>query len=207
MLRTGRRRYSRAGLYPQFNFMKQKAKQPLVKAVDLFAGAGGMSLGAHLAGISVHVAVENDPHAAKTYSKNHTNTKLLNSDIREITPDKSWPTSGTRILFGGPPCQGYSTSNQVTRSGKNPANWLFREFFRIAKEWNPTILILENVKGILETDSKRFIDRILVEFQINGYHATGVRPPIHVKTRHSRFARNKVALGILHCRFCMHRAS
>lgn len=53
--------------------------------VDLFAGAGGLSLGAEMAGISVKVAVENDIYAAQTYQANHPNTVVVTKDIQEIT--------------------------------------------------------------------------------------------------------------------------
>ena len=53
-------------------------------AIDLFAGAGGMSLGAQLAGIDVVLAVEADPYAAKTYAANHANTTVFNDDVRRL---------------------------------------------------------------------------------------------------------------------------
>ena len=49
--------------------------------IDLFSGAGGLSLGAEMAGIDVRIAVESDPFAAKTYKLNHPKTVVLNKDI------------------------------------------------------------------------------------------------------------------------------
>src|SRR5690606_24892148 len=99
------------------------------EAIDLFSGAGGMSLGAVNAGLTVSCAVELDVHAAATYQLNHPQTRLLREDIRRIDTLKHC-VGHPRILFGGPPCQGYSTSNQRTRKIDNPKNWLFAEAIR-----------------------------------------------------------------------------
>ena len=128
--------------------------------VDLFAGAGGLSLGAVQAGIDVRLAVEADPHAVMTYQRNHPKTRVLAYDIRNLQA-RDLPKDGTgKILFGGPPCQGFSTSNQRTRKADNPSNWLFQEFMRVVKLWQPDWVVLENVKGLVETADGIFIDHI-----------------------------------------------
>lgn len=119
--------------------------------VDLFAGAGGLSLGARLAGVEVKLAIESDIFAAETYSYNHPSTRVLVKDVRSIHPLDSVSTRKDMILFGGPPCQGFSTSNQKTRNLENPNNWLFREFLRVASLIKPAWIVFENVTGILET--------------------------------------------------------
>ena len=85
-----------------------------MQAIDLFSGAGGMSLGAEACGVRVRYAVENDRDAAATFELNHPSTKLLKRDVRRL---RASDFSGLNprepaILFGGPPCQGFSTSNQ-----------------------------------------------------------------------------------------------
>ncbi len=124
--------------------------------IDLFSGAGGMSLGAIQAGIDVVVAVESDPHAVCTYSKNHPDTKVYSNDIRRLTARKlksmvETPT-GT-VVFGGPPCQGFSYSNLRTRLPDNPENWLFLEFIRIVRSIRPDWVVFENVRGIMNKKS------------------------------------------------------
>jgi len=99
--------------------------------VDLFCGAGGMSLGAKLAGVRVTLAVEADPHAATTYALNHPEVRLIRGDIRAVNAIPPAPAGEETILFGGPPCQGFSTSNQRTRSRNNRSNWMFQEFLRL----------------------------------------------------------------------------
>lgn len=138
--------------------------------VDLFAGAGGMSLGAEMAGINVKYAVEKDVSAAKTYALNHPNTNVYNGDIADVHKIPVKASKGeTTILFGGPPCQGFSSSNRRTRTSENPGNWLFKEFVRIAQLWSPDWIVLENVKGIEELDKGGFINSVLRSFRGLGY--------------------------------------
>ena len=128
--------------------------------VDLF-GAGGLSLGAVQAGIDVRLAVESDPHAAETYSANHPATTVFRQDIQRLHRAALPIGDAPRILFGGPPCQGFSTSNQRTRTVSNPNNWLFQEFVRIARLWGPEWVVLENVRGLTETGDGIFLTSIL----------------------------------------------
>lgn len=150
------------------------AAEKKVIGIDLFSGAGGMSVGATAAGIEVKIAVEIDKHAAFTYQANHPNSKMLNDDVRRISL-KDFPKAAKneiKILFGGPPCQGFSTSNQKTRNKENSNNWLFQEYLRITKEQRPDWLIVENVKGILETEGGFFFETILNDLNKSGYKTT-----------------------------------
>lgn len=139
--------------------------------IDLFSGAGGMSIGAISAGISVKVAVEFDKFAALTYQANHPYTKLINEDIRKVHINGLCKSKKNeiKILFGGPPCQGFSTSNQKTRNRKNRINWLFTEYLRLTKEQNPDWVIVENVKGIIDTENGFFFDAINANLNKLGY--------------------------------------
>lgn len=137
--------------------------------VDLFAGAGGMSLGAQMAGVSVQYAIEQDAFAAKTYNYNHPTTILIEDDIRNVPVFKIDNSRQEIILFGGPPCQGFSTSNQKTRSRENPSNWLYQEFIRFAKGIMPEWIVFENVRGIAETEKGFFVNTILNQLENLGY--------------------------------------
>lgn len=137
--------------------------------VDLFAGAGGLSLGAKMAGIDVQIAVEKDVYAAKTYKLNHPHTNVIINDIKNIDEIPLEKRNNVTILFGGPPCQGFSTSNQKTRNKDNPQNWLFKEFIRIADSLRPDWIMFENVRGIVETDRGYFADLISSEIGKLGY--------------------------------------
>ena len=131
--------------------------------IDLFSGAGGMSLGARRAGLTVGLAVENDPIAARTYRSNHSDTKLLTCDIRKVDHRHlaPWLRFARRlIVFAGPPCQGFSWSNSRTRNASNPTNWLFEESVRIIKILKPEWIVFENVRGIVDTCRGLFLRTI-----------------------------------------------
>lgn len=132
-----------------------------------------MSHGARAAGVDVQIVVEADRNAAKTYHLNHTPSVLLHEgDIRDFKYTPLKRTCEPLVVFGGPPCQGFSTSNQRTRSVNNEQNWLFREFFRVIEMYSPDWVIFENVKGIFETDSGRFVNRVKECFDEMGYNCS-----------------------------------
>lgn len=137
--------------------------------VDLFCGAGGMTLGAKMAGINVVFAVEVDPHAAATYALNHPEVTLYRGDIRNLEQIPPCALQQETVLFGGPPCQGFSTSNQRTRNMRNEENWMFKQFTRIAQSWRPDWIVFENVKGLAETEGGKFLEMILQEFRQIGF--------------------------------------
>ena len=137
--------------------------------IDLFAGAGGMALGAIEAGIDVRLAIESDPHSAETYARNHPGVRLLVRDIRNIDEIDIGEKFNRTIVFGGPPCQGFSTSNQRTRDYANPSNWLFLEFIRVINLCKPEWVVIENVKGISETKQGFFLKNIIDRLSSCGY--------------------------------------
>ena len=131
--------------------------------IDLFAGAGGMSLGARQAHVNVELAVESDRHAAATYATNLHTKNLFPHDIRNLTSQdlEQWKAVSHRlIVFGGPPCQGFSWSNLRTRNLANESNWLFKEFIRIVKALKPAWIVFENVQGIVNTADGRFLHQL-----------------------------------------------
>ena len=131
--------------------------------IDLFAGAGGMSLGARQAGVDVDLAVESNLHAVETYAANHRTTQLFAEDIRilKFSDLAPWKAASDRlIVFGGPPCQGFSWSNLRTRNTTNEANWLFREFLRVVEFLAPAWIVFENVQGIVNTTGGSFLDQV-----------------------------------------------
>ena len=131
--------------------------------MDLFCGAGGMTLGAQAAGIRVIYAVERCPIAASTYHLNFPTVPLYVGDIRGLATVPKPPPHHRKIVFGGPPCRGFSTSNQRTRASDNLDNWLFRDLIRIAQLWEPDWIVIENVRGIKETLHGYFVDQITQE--------------------------------------------
>ena len=145
-----------------------------MQGIDLFSGVGGMSLGASQSGVSIKYAVEIDKYAAETFDLNHQDVKLLNKDIKDVHAgdfsalDKAEPL----VIFGGPPCQGFSTSNRKNRNLSNENNWLFEEYLRLIGEIKPEWIVFENVKGILDTENGYFFKKIVHSFESYGYRTS-----------------------------------
>ena len=145
----------------------------LVTGIEIFSGAGGMSVGAGMAGINTKLAIEIDKYAALTFKHNHPDSIVLQTDIRSIKSDDIKPFLSEDIddlvLFGGPPCQGFSKSNLRTRNLLNANNWLFEEFLRITKLVKPQCVVLENVYGLIGTEKGIFLESIIKGLNKLGY--------------------------------------
>lgn len=140
-------------------------------AVDIFSGAGGLSIGAERAGLNIAIAVEKDVFAAETFLHNHPLSKILCDDICDIKPLEH-TGANPFIVFGGPPCQGFSTSNTKTRSLENANNFLFHQFLRFVDELQPSWFLFENVEGITSFDKGNTVKEIKRLFGELGYSTT-----------------------------------
>lgn len=137
---------------------------------EVFAGAGGMSTGASMAGVNVKLAVDIDKDATETFRYNHPEALVINSDIRAINKEYIPVKKNEQlVLFGGPPCQGFSKSNHKTRNKENPNNWLYKEFIRLTKIYRPDWIVIENVRGMVETERGLFLEMILNNLEKAGY--------------------------------------
>lgn len=147
----------------------KKANRELI-GIDIFAGAGGLSLGAELAGITMRYAVEFDQHATASYRRNFEHATVFHEDIRKLStePMKSEPVF---IIMGGPPCQGFSLSNTKTRDMSNPNNRMFEEFLRFVDDIKPTWFLFENVYGLtkFKNGEENIQDHIEARFRELGY--------------------------------------
>lgn len=120
-----------------------------MNAVDLFAGAGGLSQGLVDAGFDVRVAVELDPVACESYSANHRDTALIERDVRFISSREILDNcgGGVDLLTACPPCQGFSTlTNTLKRD--DPRNSLIIEVIRLISDIRPKAIMIENVPGL-----------------------------------------------------------
>jgi len=144
----------------------------MLVGIDIFSGAGGLSLGAEMAGVHIAFAVENNKSAAETYRFNHPETPVLCADIHDINPLEHLPQLNPEdqlIVFGGPPCQGFSTSNTVTRNMRNPNNSLFEEFVRFVSVLNPDWFLFENVEGFMRFEKGKIRNLVKKCFEDLGY--------------------------------------
>ncbi len=117
----------------------------LLTAVSLFTGAGGMDVGFENAGVQVLVANELMKEASETYRENHPNTKLINADINEVI-DTFSQYKGADIVFGGPPCQGFSVAGKMNPDDKRSK--LIFSYLEVVEKVRPKIFVMENVKAL-----------------------------------------------------------
>jgi DNA (cytosine-5)-methyltransferase 1 len=141
-------------------------------AVDLFCGAGGMSLGFEQAGFDVVAAVEVDPVHAAVHKFNFPNcatlcrdiSKLSGAEIRQAANIGKRPVD---LVVGGAPCQGFSLIGH--RALQDPRNALVGEFVRIVCELDARYFVFENVKGLTVGRHKAFLEELVSEFEARGY--------------------------------------
>ena len=117
--------------------------------IDLFAGAGGLSLGLENAGFQPVFANDIDPQFCSTYKKNNPSVKVGCFDIsrNELKPVFE-KYKGVDLVIGGPPCQGFSQKGN--RLGLNDErNYLFRKFLDVVKITAPHVVMMENVSNLL----------------------------------------------------------
>lgn len=155
---------------PKIKGEKKMSTQP--KAISLFSGAGGDTVGLQMAGVDVVGFVEYDNDAIKTHLLNFPNSKLIGTDICEIKDEIfNQYTNKVDILFGGFPCQSFSHGGK--KKADDPRGQLYKQFVRATKLIKPKFILGENVKGILtrKTNSdKLFKDEIIKEFNDIGYN-------------------------------------
>jgi len=142
-----------------------------LKAISLFSGAGGDTLGMKNANIDVIGYVEYNKDSIETHQVNFPDCKLIGEDITKI-PDEDFLKYKDiiDILFGGFPCQSFSNGGK--KDPEDERGFLYKEFVRSVKLIKPKIIIGENVKGLLSRKMKNgnfFIDTIVEEFSDLGY--------------------------------------
>ncbi len=147
-----------------------------MKAISLFAGMGGDTLGMEDAGVEVVAFSEKDKWAKESHLANFPNSELIgDGDITKVDWRKSEYKKFTDIdiLFAGFPCQSFSSAGQRKVGETNdPRNTMFKYFVRAANALKPKVIIGENVKGLLTKKTykgKNYIDVIVKEFEKLGY--------------------------------------
>lgn len=119
----------------------------MAKLLDLFCGAGGLSLGFESAGFEIVKAIDIDKWAIETYNFNRKKKIAEVKDINAITSEYLEALGPIDGIIGGPPCQGFSTAGQ--RIIDDERNKLYREYFKIIEILKPKFFLLENVVGML----------------------------------------------------------
>lgn len=170
-----------------------KGHEPRV--LDLFAGAGGFSLGFHWAGFNTVVAIDHNHSAIETLVGNfsHLGTKILQKDLSKYLPRQldqqlvreNIPTNFD-LIIGGPPCQGWSMVGRgkirslAEKTGTpcpmtDPRNELYKRFLGYIRHFKPKVAVMENVTGMLSHGGRNIADLVAEGIEDAGYKVTWKR--------------------------------
>lgn len=164
----------------------EKTHKPAV--LDLFAGAGGFSLGFHWAGFQTAVAIDHDTVAVETLQANfaHYGTLALLRDIARLAPERLEEdlrhlnrATEFDVIIGGPPCQGWSRvgrgklrslkAKRDRATDSDPRNHLYRNFLRMVAHFRPKVAVMENVAGMLSHNGKNVAESVAKDLKEIGY--------------------------------------
>lgn len=150
-----------------------------MNAIDLFAGAGGLSIALQESGFRILMANEINSRFAETHNHNFPNVPLIEKDINDLTGEDIRGVIGDQevdLIVGGPPCQGFSIfgkrrfiNTQEYDPHQDPRNFLVYQYIRIVKELKPKFFFMENVKGFTNLDKGLFVEEVKKQFAELGY--------------------------------------
>lgn len=142
------------------------------RAVSLFSGCGGCSLGLVQAGFSISLAAELDEDACQTYRENVGGASLWRTDLGNVTANDILQRMGARVgeislMAGGPPCQGFSSAG--AKDWGDPRNSLLKKYVDLVVAIHPVWFVMENVEGLLTSNDGFFITEAVAQFLKAGY--------------------------------------
>lgn len=162
-----------------YNFTEQEPLAEILmslrpKVLDLFCGAGGMSLGFKTAGCEIVGGVDIEPWPVATHHHNFPNARiqLPPQDIRDVEPSSlGYRPGDIDIVVGGPPCQGFSQvgRGKIRSLGqereRDVKNKLYREFIRFVAYFQPKVFVIENVIGMTTFKHSNFLQNVLTDLE------------------------------------------
>src|SRR5665213_2211652 len=133
-------------------------KKPV--AIEIFCGVGGMTLGFERAGFNVVAAFDNDDRNVEYHTINFPHSRTFKADVKKLKGADVLKLGGLEtgsidVLFGGPPCQGFSEIGRKEDGDKR--NLLILEFARLVRELRPRYFVVENVRGLLYSYSSAIL--------------------------------------------------
>jgi DNA (cytosine-5)-methyltransferase 1 len=145
-----------------------------LKAISIFAGCGGLSLGFRSAGFDLTGYLEVEDGLRSIYSQNFPHSTHLGNDITKLSVEEILQDANKigpiDVIIGGPPCQGFSLAGK--RDVNDPRNSLFRHYLRFIDAYRPRVAVLENVRLLTSMKSPHggyVRDEIKHEFLERGY--------------------------------------
>ena len=162
--------------------MTISSKKKKIKVLDLFCGAGGLSLGFQNAGFDIIAAAENNAVYSKTHNLNFPSSKIYTGDIAATPPEKfaknfNFKKSDIDVIIGGPPCQPFSNIgtpkiNSLNKKGKRSSDtrkYLFEPYLDYVVYFRPSIFLMENVPQLATKESGKLFARIISRIEQMGY--------------------------------------
>lgn len=148
--------------------------------VDLFAGAGGLSLGfVQTEKYEIKVAFEREPHMQATYHRNHPNVELQGDVCGADYTDIQRRHGAIDVVIGGPPCQGFSNANRQKNHAISQNNMLVKQYIRAIRELRPKAFVMENV-SMLRSDVHRFYMEEADLDIVEAYQIPNKNTPLHL---------------------------
>lgn len=136
-----------------------------LRSIDLFCGAGGLTLGLREAGIETVCAIDFEPYRLATFASHSPKADIKNADIRSVS---FLPYRGqVDIVCGGPPCQPFSSGG--LRAAAGDRRDMLPEFLRVVREVQPWAFLMENVPGLTVGERSRYLAGVVAEFEALGY--------------------------------------
>lgn len=150
------------------NTCRRSVKKDSLKMIDLFCGAGGLSLGFTQEGFVTALANDIQECCVDTYAHNHPETprnKIILGDVKDVADniENLVDINTIDIIVGGPPCQGFSMANRQ-RLIDDPRNHLYKNYVEIVRKVQPKFFVMENVKGMLSV-----AEQVKEDFRNIGY--------------------------------------
>jgi len=148
--------------------MRDAVDETSLKMIDLFCGAGGLSLGFTQEGFVTSLANDIEECCVDTYAHNHPETPrdhIILGDIKHVVDniESLLRYKEVDVVVGGPPCQGFSEANRQ-RLIDDPRNHLYKNFVQIVDKVKPKFFVMENVKGMLKVKNQ-----VIEDFTSIGY--------------------------------------
>jgi DNA (cytosine-5)-methyltransferase 1 len=152
-----------------------------MNSIDLFAGAGGLSMGMEEAGFNVVWALDNEKKTKETFEENHS-AEMMVEDIRKINPkdiDIGYNKEDIQVVTGGPPCPTFSlvgrskiNSFDDRDNTEDKRHQLYQDYLRFVDYYEPKVLVMENVKGMMSAENEEgnaVVEVIQSEMEELGY--------------------------------------
>ncbi len=148
--------------------------------VDLFAGAGGLSLGFVQTGkYEIKVAFEREPHMQATYHRNHPNVELQGDVCGADYADIQSRHGAIDVVIGGPPCQGFSNANRQKNHAISQNNMLVKQYIRAIKELQPKAFVMENVSMLRSNVHRFYMEETDLDI-VEEYQIPNKNTPLHL---------------------------